>query len=201
MNEILLGVSGHRDILPRDYKKIAAEVRDVLDGLKKYSRQVVLVCGCAAGADLLVAGVGIEAGCKIALALPFDESEYLNPNDFTPSDLAEYRRIRESGAVIDKFVVCGDGRDRDQMFRAQSVYVATKVHALLTVWNGGGNSNGCGTAAAVHAALNGGCGAVAAVYAPRSRDIEQIGICTEYLMRDRLPTAVMPHNFIAACSE
>lgn len=166
-NSVVIGVTGHRNINPAYADLITELATDSLNKIRAAAKSAVMLNGLAEGGDLLCARAAVNAGVKIAVCLPFEEKNYLNGADFSPEGLESYRKITESGAVIDKFVApdtenkvqlrknyATDGEKlRDYAFRQQSIYVSTHCDVLLALYDGVKtplNDFSCGTAAAVN---------------------------------------------------
>lgn len=221
---IVIGISGHRFIEETFISKIEQQVGDVIDSfIKQYPHSPILMLnGLAKGGDLLCARVAkkkFEEGkpVRICVVIPEEEDDYLNASsehgeDFSPEDKNLYKEIinckTENGRlVIDEspFIVPdmekSDDLTRQYKFRQQSIYVATKCHVLLALWDGekakasvskGAKNTACGTAAAVDFALKHNYiqpygtefysaydGAVIKILTPREGNIdENAGKCT-----------------------
>ena len=182
---IVIGVSAHRKIKEECIPEIEQKVGEVLDFfLEKYPHTPILMLnGMAMGGDLLCARVAKEkfekgAPVRLCIVIPDEEEEYLSgtsngEDDFSPEDKDLYYEIKNCETPYGKFVIddkpfiapdmekAGE-RTRRYNFRQQAIYVATKCHVLLALWDGEGangeNGEGikktaCGTPAAVSFAL------------------------------------------------
>lgn len=161
---ITIGVSAHRNIRTDHLARVESQVRKVISDLRELcpNSPLRMVTGLAFGGDLLCAKIAAEMGVKLEVALPFDEDKYVNPVDFPRGSDDEYWAIRNSNAVVDCFVapdvekVEHSETDRDYLFRQQAIYVATRCHVMLALWDGTEASDKrkeCGTNAAVGFAL------------------------------------------------
>jgi hypothetical protein len=83
----LIGVSGHRDLHPDELSRLDRVIREFILQLRLHlpDTDFQLLVGMAAGADLLVAQVAIDAGVKVQALLPMPLAQYAE--DFAPDDL------------------------------------------------------------------------------------------------------------------
>ena len=74
---LLVGVVGHRDLLPQEMPAIRAETLRLLRALREAQPEVrvMLLSAQAEGADLVAADVAQELGIGIVALLPFDEAQ------------------------------------------------------------------------------------------------------------------------------
>ena len=182
---IVIGVSAHREIENKYIPEIEKKVSGVIDYfLKEYPHSPILMLnGMAKGGDLLCAKVAKEKfengnPVRICMVIPDEEQAYLNGcskhgDDFSLEDKKLYNDIKNCKTQYGKLVIddipfvvpdmekTGE-TTRQYKFRQQAIYVATKCHVLLALWDGKGakgvNDEGikntdCGTPAAVQFAL------------------------------------------------
>jgi len=96
--EFVIGVSGHRDTLPKDEIELKKHVTEVLVEVKNRFTDLPcrVVTGLAEGADTLVTEVALDLGMMVTAVLPMPKEEY--EKDF-------------DGAAKDRFLAClADGR-------------------------------------------------------------------------------------------
>ena len=175
---IVIGVSAHRNIRLKCKEQIKDEVKKalLLVHQKSPSSPIVLLNGLASGGDQWCAEAAMELkteqslDLRLTAVLPCAESEYLNDEDFTQEEKENYLRIKDYfGAEvfvsddIEKLSALRKTElnmsERDYNFRQQAIFVATKCHILLALWNGEEVSaselhTACGTSATVDFALN-----------------------------------------------
>ncbi len=182
---IVVGVTGHRDIRPQDRGALYDAVKRELTALQSRCPHsgIVMQSSLAAGADQLCAEAALALSIPLIAVLPMDRSEY--EKDFSEEELAAFRTLSDAAAAC--FVAPDTERapsvkDRDFAYRQAGVYVASHAHVLLALWDGKETpSANCGTAAAVHCALNGaftppdsiplgGCCPVLHIQTPRGGD-------------------------------
>ena len=179
---IVVGVSAHRNIRIALKDKVKNEVKNLLSSLRETcpSSPIMLLNGLASGGDQWCAEAlkefAIENGerlgedVRLAIVLPTAEDEYLNLNDFTQTELDNYNELKEAFSAqaflsLDIENLTEERKKelalspRDYAFRQQAIFVATKSHILLALWNGEEVTSksvhtACGTGGAVEFALN-----------------------------------------------
>ena len=82
----VIGVSGHRDLHPDELPRLDGVIREFLQHLRQHlpDTDFQLLVGMAAGADLLVAQVALDAGIRVQALLPMPLAQYAA--DFAPDD-------------------------------------------------------------------------------------------------------------------
>jgi hypothetical protein len=152
-----VGVSGHRDLDPRQERDTSAvteiallKIANLLPG-----GDPRLVTGLAEGADQLVAEVALAIGWKIEALLPMSVTEY--ERDF-PRTAARERlnellsrcvRVTEMAynGELDPDVVSA----RNQMYRNQGCRLIAESNFVILLWDGSETSPGaCGTSWVAH---------------------------------------------------
>jgi hypothetical protein len=151
----LVGVSGHRDLLPEQVPAIRAEVERLLRRLQAESGQVSLqlLCPMAEGADLLVAEVAQELGIEILAVLTF-------PREICRADLGS----DQARAVFDRVLakaealevpapveatladLSGPSAFRELQFQRAALLVASYSTLLIAIWDGVPTPHLAGTA-------------------------------------------------------
>lgn len=162
---IVLGVTGHIDILEEDLGFYKAQLSQFFSQLKKDypSTPLQLLNPLAEGADRIVAHAALEHDVELIIPLPFAENEY--EKDF-PGSVNEYRALRNKAAkgncfelplvpgnTIENIREQGDGRD--QQYAAVGNYVAMRCHILIALWDGIYNDKIGGTGQVVQVNLKG----------------------------------------------
>jgi hypothetical protein len=142
---LVIGVTGHRDLLPAEIPDLERMVRGFL--LKLTARYPTLpltvLTPLAEGADRLVARVAKELGIPLIVPLPFDRALYLR--DFeTPESRAEFNDLAAGAEVFelpllagaDRSAVARDGPARDAQYAQLGIFVCAHCHILLALWDG-----------------------------------------------------------------
>jgi len=156
---LVVGVTGHRDLLPAEVAGIRGRVREFLMHLHgEYpDRDLVVLTPLAEGADRLVAEESLALGLPVTVALPMSRALYAE--DFRT---AESRRQfdRLCAAATDLFelpltagntpgFVDGHGPNRARQYAQLGVFLSAHCHILLALWDGRESSEIGGTAQVV----------------------------------------------------
>ena len=163
---IVVGVTGHRDIVEEDKTALVAHVRKSLTDLQKMCQSakgntpVVMLNGLAQGADMLCAEVAFELGIPVYAVLPCEEDEYEKSFDNAED------RVKLQGylAKAQRQIIAPDIEQSWQMmnidedsyrYRQVGIYIAAHSHVLIALWDGRGPKTkyGCGTVEVVQFAL------------------------------------------------
>lgn len=153
---LLIGVTGHRDLLPDELPAIEIAVRGVLRSAAATSPHSSrrLVSPLAEGADQLVARIALDEGWSLVALLPLPVAVYRE--DFvTPDARRQFDdllgRAAESlvmppttGGAWDTFSR-GD-LDRPSHYAAAGSWLARHVNLLIAVWDGAETGKTGGTA-------------------------------------------------------
>lgn len=155
---LLVGVSGHRDLLPAQMPAIRAEVERLLRQLCDASPDVrpQLLCPMADGADLLVAEVALELGIEILAILTFPR-EVCRADLRTDQDRAVFDRVLQGAETLELPVPSGvsteqltrAGPARDRQFQRAGLLVARYSSLLIAIWDGETTAHAAGTARVV----------------------------------------------------
>ncbi len=185
---IVIGVSAHRNIRDEFKEQIKLQVKNTLREIHSLcpSSPIIMLNGLASGGDQWCAEAAKELveeftsafnapstsplDLQLKIALPCAETEYLNEHDFTPETMKNYSDLKsffhasvfttpdEENMTEEEIKALSLNR-RDYLFRQQAIYVATKCHFLLALWNGEATTaenirTACGTSGAIEFALN-----------------------------------------------
>ena len=150
---IVIGVTGHRNLCPDDLDTIRSLVTQQLSGLRDaYPNSTFwMLNSLAAGADMLCAEIALALGIRLVCPLPMDAGEYAE--DFQGEDCRRFRYLLSQSQSF----VCPhlepEKAGRDFLYRQAGLYIASRCHILLALWDGDEEKKrGCGTAAAVFSA-------------------------------------------------
>jgi hypothetical protein len=154
----MVGVVGHRDLVPQEVPQIRAAVTKTLQRLQNDHPDVPLrlLCSMAEGADLLVAEIAAEVGIAIIALLPY--ARHLCRQDLrSEADRASFDRICDMSEVVELGLPsdskasdierAGELRDR-QLQRAGSL-IARYSGLMIAIWNGVNTDYRAGTARAI----------------------------------------------------
>ena len=136
---IVIGVTGHRNIIEKDKELLKASIKMELEKLRQdypYSN-IVMLSTLTRGADTLAAICARELDIKLVCALPLPAEEYMN--DFTGEDLQTFNELLDY--AYDSFVVPNTEEipqtiDREFQYRQAGIYIASHSHILLALWDG-----------------------------------------------------------------
>jgi hypothetical protein len=154
----MVGVVGHRDLVPEQIPQIRAAVTKVLKRLQQDNPDVPirLLCSMAAGADLLVGEAAAEIGVTIIALLPY--ARRLCREDLeSEGDRAVFDRLCDMSDVIELSLPQGAGASqverpgerRDlQLQRAGSI-IARYSGLMISIWDGLNTDYRAGTARAI----------------------------------------------------
>jgi hypothetical protein len=140
----VIGVSGHRDPHAAHLPQLRSQVEVFLTDLKRRlsDTELRIMTGMAQGADLLVAGEAVKAGCKVDAVLPMPLERYIE--DFDAESGAALRALLTDPAVTCTVLPPPPGADPNAPHGAgRSVFYANltqaltaKCNLLLALWDG-----------------------------------------------------------------
>jgi len=133
---LLVGVTGHRDVLDDEVPEIKRQVEALLSLLADQfpDLPVSVISPLAAGADQLVAEVALKMGIPVTALLPMSTEEYLL--DFSPEDKARFNALLPACEVVELPMADDPVVDREQHYVNLAGYLAAHSHILLAIWDG-----------------------------------------------------------------
>jgi hypothetical protein len=145
MVPLVVGVTGHRDLVEAELPGIEARVRKFLSDLQERCPNLPLrvMTPLAEGADCLVGRVAQELGIPLTVPLPMPIELY--EQDFSCAEsLTEFHSLRETGECFELPLVPGSsyesilvqGPERDRQYAQVGTYLASHSHILLAIWDG-----------------------------------------------------------------
>ena len=167
---IVVGVTGHRNIVKEDKPAIKKLVREGLekilslrDEAKKKGGEdtpVVMLNAFAQGADMLCAEVAFEMGIPVYAVLPCPAEEYIASFD----DETDKQKLLPYLEKVQRQLVAPDiEQNKDWMkidddsyrYRQLGIYIAEHSHVLIALWDGKPPKSkyGCGTVEVINFAL------------------------------------------------
>ena len=162
---IVLGVTGHVDLLEEDIPFYKDQLSQLFTQLKKDypNTPLQLINPLAEGADRIVAHVATEHNIELIIPLPLPENEYVK--DF-PDSIDEYQALKKTTSVENCFElplapgntednICEHGLHRDQQYALVGSYITMRCHILIALWDGIENNATGGTAQVVQFKLTG----------------------------------------------
>jgi hypothetical protein len=148
----LIGVVGHRDLVPEQVPAIRAAVTRLLRELTAAFADVrpTLLSSLADGADLLAADVALELNIPITavLALPLEVSRGELQSE---ESRAVFDRVYAQSERLDPPAEPGtyDAASRDQKFQRAGALIARYSTLLIVIWDGKNTDHRAGTARVV----------------------------------------------------
>jgi len=140
---LVLGVTGHRDIVPEDAPQLEQIASDFLDDLKHRfpNTPLVLLSPLAEGADRLVARVALRHGARLIVPLPMDRELYCQ-DLVTPESQKEFEELLGRadrsyelplmpGSTREQ--VAHPGPERDLQYESVGLHVSRESQILIAV--------------------------------------------------------------------
>jgi hypothetical protein len=143
---LVVGVTGHRDLVPDEVPRIEAAVRELLEDLAKRfpDRPLQVMSPLAEGADRIVALVAEDLGIELNAPLPMPENVYAQ--DFESSrSWAEFGRLLRYASETTTLPLApgssetaiGDyGAERNRQYAEVGARVAARSDILIAIWDG-----------------------------------------------------------------
>ena len=165
---VIVGVTGHRNIVPEDYPALKAQVAAALNEVKEIcgaGTPVVMLNAFAEGGDMLCAEVAFDMGIDVYALLPCPAERYVKSFDDKltaeklPGCLAKAKRVmvapdaEENKGWIKQQISELD--DESYEYRQLGISMASNSHILIALWDGKPPKTpfGCGTAEVIKFAL------------------------------------------------
>jgi len=139
MKKIIVGITGHRDIVVT--KELKKNIKKLFIDLSNKSEEVVLLSPLADGADRLVADIYLEVfkeKAKLSVPMPFDKTRYMEDFDSKSKENFEaYLKIADDVIEVENIQGCN--------YKSVGIYVADECDVLLALWDGTFNNKSGGT--------------------------------------------------------
>jgi hypothetical protein len=154
----MVGVVGHRDLLPDQIPQLRTAVTNILKRLRDDNPDVPLrlLCSMAAGADLLAADAAAELGISIVALLPY--ARHLCRGDLeSDDDRALFDRLCDKSDVVELKLPDGtnpidverQGELRDRQLQRAGSIIARYSGLMIAIWDGLNTDHRAGTARAI----------------------------------------------------
>jgi hypothetical protein len=141
---LVIGVTGHRDLLAEELPVIRRRVQDLFAELQRQfpDLPILVMTPLAEGADRLVAEVARDMGMPVEVLMPMPRELY--QADFSGESLVEFDEMLRLGEIVELPLVPGNtektvaagGRPRDLQYAQLGAYLAAHSHVLLAIWDG-----------------------------------------------------------------
>jgi hypothetical protein len=138
---ILVGVTGHRDILPASLPSVQNGVRDALTALlADLGPSLVVMTALAEGADQVVAEIALELGIRMIAVSPMPLELYRRTMD-TPDGAATLDRLWGDDLVVQHLelplvAACEPAQQDASQYEQLGLLLSRQSHILLALWNG-----------------------------------------------------------------
>lgn len=146
LRPIVIGVTGHRDLVKDDIPELESSVRKIFQELRDNypNTPLHLLSPLAEGADRLVARIGLEFKVKLIVPLPMPRAEY--ETDFkTPESKTKFAELINSaercfelpfieGNTLHR--IQNDPDTRNQQYAQVGTYIAGHSQILIALWDG-----------------------------------------------------------------
>lgn len=143
---LVVGVSGHRDLVAKELTGIEASVRELLENLAQRfpDRRLQVMSPLAEGADRIVALVAEDLGIELIVPLPMREDLY--SQDFeSSSSWAEFSRLCRYATECTtvplapggtESSISNYGPERNRQYAEAGAWVAARSDILVAIWDG-----------------------------------------------------------------
>jgi len=158
VNPLVIGVTGHRDLLPSETDELYARTRALFDELSRRFPNTPLrvMSALAEGADRLAAHVALECGWDLQVVLPMPADDYRQ--DFlTTESVAEFDALCAQAEVLsleagspDNEALITLGSARDAQYARAGMFISAHCHILLALWDGQPSDRLGGTAQIIY---------------------------------------------------
>ena len=172
---LVVGVTGHRDLVPGEVAMLRSRLEEFFDHLAGTFPDLPpkALTSLAEGADRLFAEVALERGIPLVAVLPMTRDEY--EQDFVSTDSRdEFRALLARAEVIElgpppteSLFPPAEGPDRDRCYAEAGMFIAAHCQVLVALWDGLPSDKRGGTADVVSFRITGRMPGVHAVLSGR----------------------------------
>jgi hypothetical protein len=152
---LVLGITGHRDVLADDVEFVKDSVRSLLrDYRARFQRSpIIFISALAEGVDQIAAEAALEVeGVRLAAVLPMPREEYIK--DFNaPQVRTSFEQLFSKATW--QHVTGFNLSDRNKLYQDCGRSIASLTHVLMVAWNRVDNGKVGGTADTVKFKLQG----------------------------------------------
>ena len=147
---LVIGVTGHRDLVEDEVPAIREQVRTYLSGLRARwpATPLIVASQLAEGADLLVAEEAQALGLELVFLLPLPLDDY-RAQFSDGAALQRFEALRGVSRVVD-LATDPPPHDRDALYELAGDFLARYSFILLALWDGKPAASPGGTAAVVN---------------------------------------------------
>ncbi|NIL95040.1 MAG: hypothetical protein GTO71_11555 [Woeseiaceae bacterium] len=143
---LIIGVTGHRDLVANEVPGIEARVRELFEDLAKRfpGRPLQVMSPLAEGADRIAALVAEDLGIELVVPLPMHEDQY--SQDFESSrSWAEFGRLLRYASErvtlplapgSSEASIANHGPERNRQYAEAGAWIAARADILVAIWDG-----------------------------------------------------------------
>ncbi|WP_339743732.1 NUDIX domain-containing protein [uncultured Rubinisphaera sp.] len=153
-----IGVTGHRDLHPDQIPDLQVRLHNLFDDADQIAdgRSLHLLSPLAAGADQLVAEMGLARDCRLIAPLPFRLEQY--EQDFTDHQLTRFHHLLEQAQEWFSMPERHESNEKTlnpeaSKYAAVGRYVVDHSDLLIALWDGQRNHKRGGTEATLQYAI------------------------------------------------
>jgi len=153
---LIVGVTGHRDLVEEEKPALESRVRALFNELSsRYpDLDLYLLTALAEGADRLAARVAAELQVPYLAILPMEQTDY--ERDFESADsLAEFRSLLAGADQVIELSTGEVSSGRNSRYAQLGLFISNHCHVLLALWDGRPADAVGGTAQVVNYHLTG----------------------------------------------
>ena len=157
-NVLTIGVTGHRDLHPDQIPDLKVRLHNLFDDAEQIAegRSLHLLSPLAAGADQLVAEMGLARDCRLIAPLPFQLEQY--EQDFANQELTHFHHLLEESQEWFSLPEASDSSEKtskpgSSKYAAVGRYVVDHSDLLIALWDGQRTHKLGGTEATLQYAL------------------------------------------------
>jgi hypothetical protein len=143
---LVIGVTGHRDLVPTETDRIRVRVRSLLIDLdRRYpERRLRVMSALAEGADRIVAEVAVQLGIQLVVPLPMPKATYAEDFD-KPESLEEFESLIARASDVFELPLARGGaaaqsassqHEHGRQYAQLGVFLCAHCHILLALWDG-----------------------------------------------------------------
>lgn len=141
---LVLAVTGHRDVLPKDKERLFFEVTRVIQELTQRlpATPIVLLSALAEGADMIAAEAAIEENIQLHAVLPYEKKKYITSFEEKGS-INIFNDLYEKSSR--KYTLQCPSSDKIDCYQHLGEYLADHCNILIALWDGEPSSKRGGT--------------------------------------------------------
>lgn len=135
--QLVVGVTGHRDLVEQEKPALESRVRMLFSGLSVRfpDLKLELLTALAEGADRLVARVAVDLDIPFVAVLPMPQDDY--EKDFeTDDNLAEFRSLLAGAERIIELPSGERPIGRNSQYAQMGLFISNHCQVLLALWDG-----------------------------------------------------------------